>query len=230
MLELANDARPVIEERPGPAALVDDATPTRSRSMRSRMATDRANSPRPIHSVTENSKRCVNSATISAARGSVRRNEYAPYFAVFVLPGRAATRDPGFPFLFMLMSMLPATTPPLTPCCVHAGEHPPCAASWERIPAGNFASVCGTFIGGRHPDTGRHFTIVEPQVGGWGGSASRDGASALLSDSRARPNNCPVEVAEARYGLYVDRHLLGRNQEVARRSRLEGLQRSQRVL
>ena len=30
---------------------------------------------------------------------------------------------------------------------------------------------------GRHPDTGRHFTIVEPQVGGWGGSASRDGNS-----------------------------------------------------
>ena len=26
-------------------------------------------------------------------------------------------------------------------------------------------SICGTFIGGPHPDTGRHFTIVEPQVG-----------------------------------------------------------------
>src|SRR5439155_12566287 len=43
----------------------------------------------------------------------------------------------------------------------------------ERLPAGHFASICGTFIGGRHPDTGRHFTIVEPQVGGWGGSAWR---------------------------------------------------------
>ena len=41
----------------------------------------------------------------------------------------------------------------------------------DRLPAGSFASICGTFIGGPHPDTGRHFTIVEPQVGGWGGSA-----------------------------------------------------------
>ncbi|MEO2038587.1 MAG: hydantoinase B/oxoprolinase family protein, partial [Martelella sp.] len=31
------------------------------------------------------------------------------------------------------------------------------------VPAGNFASICGTNIGGPHPDTGRHYTIVEPQ-------------------------------------------------------------------
>ncbi len=42
-----------------------------------------------------------------------------------------------------------------------------------RLPAGNFASICGTVIGGPHPDTGRHFTIVEPQLGGWGGSRPR---------------------------------------------------------
>ncbi len=47
----------------------------------------------------------------------------------------------------------------------------------ERLPAGHFASICGTFIGGRHPDTGRHFTIVEPQVGGWGGFASSSAAA-----------------------------------------------------
>jgi N-methylhydantoinase B len=75
----------------------------------------------------------------------------------------------------------------------------------ERLPAGSFASVCGTFIGGRHPDTGRHFTIVEPQVGGWGGSAFRDGASAQFSGFHGDTFNCPAEVAEARYGLYVDR-------------------------
>ena len=40
-----------------------------------------------------------------------------------------------------------------------------------RLPSGGFASICGTFIGGRHPDTGRHFTIVEPEVGGWGATA-----------------------------------------------------------
>jgi len=74
----------------------------------------------------------------------------------------------------------------------------------EMLPAGSFASICGTFIGGPHPDTGRHFTIVEPEVGGWGASAWADGPSALFSPFHGDTFNCPVEVAEARYGLYVD--------------------------
>jgi N-methylhydantoinase B len=74
----------------------------------------------------------------------------------------------------------------------------------DRLPAGNFASICGTFVSGRHPDTGRHFTIVEPQLGGWGGSAFRDGNSAIFSGFHGDTFNCPVEVAEARYGLYVE--------------------------
>jgi N-methylhydantoinase B len=75
----------------------------------------------------------------------------------------------------------------------------------DRLPAGSFGSICGTFIGGRHPDTGRHFTIVEPQVGGWGASARADGNSAMFSGFHGDTFNCPAEVAEARYGLYVDR-------------------------
>ena len=71
-------------------------------------------------------------------------------------------------------------------------------------PAG-FASICGTFIGGPHPDTGRHFTIVEPEVGGWGAPAERDGLNAMFSAVHGDTFNCPAEVAEARYGLYVDR-------------------------
>jgi N-methylhydantoinase B len=76
------------------------------------------------------------------------------------------------------------------------------------LPAGHFASICGTFIGGPHPDTGRHFTIVEPQVGGWGGSAQGDGNSAIFSGFHGETYNCPAEVAETRYGLYVDRMTL----------------------
>ena len=74
----------------------------------------------------------------------------------------------------------------------------------ERLPAGSFASICGTFIGGPPADTGRHFTIIEPQVGGWGGSARRDGNSAMFSGFHGDTFNCPAEVAEARYGLYVN--------------------------
>jgi N-methylhydantoinase B len=74
-----------------------------------------------------------------------------------------------------------------------------------RLPSGGFASICATYIGGRHPDTGRHFTIVEPQVGGWGATAGRDGLNAQFSGLHGDTFNCPAEVAEARYGLYVDR-------------------------
>jgi N-methylhydantoinase B len=78
------------------------------------------------------------------------------------------------------------------------------APHFDELPAGSFASICGTFIGGPHPDTGRHFTIVEPEVGGWGGSARRDGNSAVFSGFHGDTFNCPAEVAEARYGLFVE--------------------------
>jgi N-methylhydantoinase B len=90
----------------------------------------------------------------------------------------------------------------------------------DRLPAGSFASICGTFIGGRHPDTGRHFTIVEPQVGGWGGSATRDGNNAMFSGFHGDTFNCPAEVAETRYGLYVDR--LALNEEAGGEGELRG--------
>lgn len=75
----------------------------------------------------------------------------------------------------------------------------------EKMGAGHFASVCGTFIGGIHPDTGRQYTIVEPQIGGWGGAAGRDGNSAVFSAGHGETYNCPAEISEARNGLIVDR-------------------------
>lgn len=78
----------------------------------------------------------------------------------------------------------------------------------ERLPAGNFASVCATIIGGVHPDTGRAFTLVEPEIGGWGAERGRDGNNAVYSGLHGETFNCPVEVCEARYGLYVERMAL----------------------
>ena len=75
----------------------------------------------------------------------------------------------------------------------------------ERLPSGHFASICGTLISGIHPDTGQRFTIIEPEVGGWGGSTEADGNNAMFSAIHGETYNCPAEVAEARYGLYVDR-------------------------
>jgi len=75
----------------------------------------------------------------------------------------------------------------------------------ERLAAGHFASICGTFIGGIHPDTGRQYTIIEPQLGGWGADATGDGNTAMFSGFHGETYNCPAEVNEARNGLYVDR-------------------------
>jgi N-methylhydantoinase B len=74
-------------------------------------------------------------------------------------------------------------------------------AAPERFPAGHFASICGTVIAGIHPGTGRRFTMVEPQMGGWGATATRDGVNAQFSSGHGETFNCPVEIAEARYGL-----------------------------
>lgn len=78
----------------------------------------------------------------------------------------------------------------------------------ERLPVGHFASICGTVIGGINPDNGRYFTIVEPQIGGWGATSKRDGINANYSSGHGETLRCPVEVAETRYGLYVDQFKL----------------------
>jgi N-methylhydantoinase B len=75
----------------------------------------------------------------------------------------------------------------------------------ERLASGHFASVCGTFIGGTHPDTGRQYTIIEPQLGGWGASRAGDGNSAIFCGFHGETYNCPAEINEARNGLLVDR-------------------------
>ena len=74
----------------------------------------------------------------------------------------------------------------------------------DRLPAGGFASVCGTLFGGIHPDTGRAYAVIEPELGGWGGSPHADGNSGQFCGLHGETYNCPAEVAEARYGVTVD--------------------------
>ncbi|MBK5912569.1 methylhydantoinase [Rhodothalassium salexigens] len=75
----------------------------------------------------------------------------------------------------------------------------------ERLTAGHYASICGTFLGGPHPETGQALGIVEPQLGGWGAAATRDGVNALYTGYHGDTFNVPAEVAEQRNGLMVDR-------------------------
>ncbi|MEP4196924.1 MAG: hydantoinase B/oxoprolinase family protein [Aliishimia sp.] len=71
------------------------------------------------------------------------------------------------------------------------------------LPAGHFATIFGTVIAGRHADTGRQYTMVEPQMGGWGATNERSGQNGMFSTSHGDTFNCPVEIAEARYGFDV---------------------------
>ena len=75
----------------------------------------------------------------------------------------------------------------------------------DKFPAGHFGSICGTVISGLHPDHGRRFTLVEPQMGGWGASKGRDGTDAMFSLTHGDTYRCPAEICEARYGIDVER-------------------------
>ncbi|MFC2952422.1 hydantoinase B/oxoprolinase family protein [Marinicaulis aureus] len=75
----------------------------------------------------------------------------------------------------------------------------------NRLTAGHYASICGTFMGGPHPETGHVHGIVEPQLGGWGASKEHDGVNALYTGYHGDTFNVPVEVTEQRNGLMVDR-------------------------
>lgn len=71
------------------------------------------------------------------------------------------------------------------------------------LPAGHFGSIFGTAIAGQHADTGRRYTMVEPQMGGWGATPDQPGQHAMFSTSHGDTFNCPTEIAEARYGFEV---------------------------
>ena len=75
----------------------------------------------------------------------------------------------------------------------------------DLLPAGHFATIAGTFIGGIHPDTGRQYTIIEPEIGGWGAWEGHDGNPCIYSGFHGETYNTPAEISEARNGLFVDR-------------------------
>jgi N-methylhydantoinase B len=78
----------------------------------------------------------------------------------------------------------------------------------SRLTMGHFLSVCGTIVSGIHPDTGELFILVEPQAGGWGAGATRDGENALVCIGDGETYVIPVEVCETRYGVLVDQFAL----------------------
>lgn len=82
------------------------------------------------------------------------------------------------------------------------------AALPDRIPAGHFLSVCGTTVSGISDDTGEWFFSVEPNAGGWGAAAGKDGESALVCTNDGETYILSAEVAETRYPLLVEQFAL----------------------
>lgn len=78
----------------------------------------------------------------------------------------------------------------------------------DRLTAGHFLSVCGVVVAGTHPDTNELFLLVEPQAGGWGAGAAKDGESGLMCVGDGETYVIPIEIAETRYGILVDRYEL----------------------
>ena len=77
----------------------------------------------------------------------------------------------------------------------------------ERLGAGSYASLCCSYIVGTD-EAGELFVLAEPNVGGWGGSALGDGASALIATTDGDTYNFPVEVVESRFPVLVQRYAL----------------------
>ena len=74
----------------------------------------------------------------------------------------------------------------------------------DRLPAGHYASVGGTFLSGIHPDTGNLFVMGEPLAGGWGAAQTRDGDSGQFCALNGETFNIPCELFESRYGVRID--------------------------
>src|SRR5437773_442964 len=78
----------------------------------------------------------------------------------------------------------------------------------ERMTAGHFLSVCGLILAGTHADTGELVILVEPQAGGWGAGADKDGESGLVCIGDGETYIIPAEVCEQKYGIVVDQYAL----------------------
>lgn len=76
----------------------------------------------------------------------------------------------------------------------------------DRLPAGQFGSICSTVIDGTDPETGEPYLLVEPLVGGWGAGQDKDGENGQFCVGNGETANIPVEITETRYGVLVGQY------------------------
>jgi N-methylhydantoinase B len=75
----------------------------------------------------------------------------------------------------------------------------------ERLPASSGGDVPGFMMVGVHPDTGAMFAVSNNDLVGWGATADHDGMDAATHVSGSTGRGTPVEVMEARTGMFMER-------------------------
>jgi N-methylhydantoinase B len=99
----------------------------------------------------------------------------------------------------------------------------------DRLTAGHSLSVCGTIVSGKKDES--TFILVEPQAGGWGAGATKDGESGLVVVGDGETYIMPVEICENRFPIRVEQYSFNVQKRGAGRQRGGfGLLRDYRIL
>lgn len=75
----------------------------------------------------------------------------------------------------------------------------------EQLPASSGGDLPGFMMVGVHPDTGQLFAVSNNEPVGWGGAPEHDGANATSHVAACTGRATPVEVMEARTGMFIER-------------------------
>ncbi|HEY0699620.1 MAG TPA: hydantoinase B/oxoprolinase family protein, partial [Micromonospora sp.] len=75
----------------------------------------------------------------------------------------------------------------------------------DRLPASSGGDVPGFMMVGLHPDTGQIFAVSNNDPVGWGGTPHHDGIGPANHLCQTQARNTPVEVLEARTGMFFER-------------------------
>ncbi|MFV2107914.1 hydantoinase B/oxoprolinase family protein [Micromonospora sp. LOL_015] len=75
----------------------------------------------------------------------------------------------------------------------------------DRLPASSGGDVPGFMMVGIHPDTGQLFAVSNNDPVGWGGTREHDGMNAATHVSGSTGRITPIEVLEARTGMFFER-------------------------
>jgi N-methylhydantoinase B len=89
----------------------------------------------------------------------------------------------------------------------------------DRLAASSGGDVPGFMMVGTHPETGEFFAISNNDWVGWGASPDHDGLNASIHLSESTVRGTPIEVLEARSGMFFERVEIRRDSAGAGRFR-----------